>query len=160
MSRPAHNERHSGYRALLLVGSTLIGMLAITFAVVSMRTPAPPPATPVPHFVDPAQQNSAGDAALRTLYIGARSQQLPLSGTGGLLLATLETGTLPTGAAQAVVQSDANCQPDEHGVSHCLNRLAIGDTTIVVRHHHKMSETPCLTPGEVVKLTDRPTLNG
>jgi hypothetical protein len=160
MSRPVQSQHRSGYRTLLLVGGTLIGMLAIVFAVVSARTPAAPSATPVPHFVDPAQQNSAGDAALRTLYIGAKGQRLPLSGTGGLLLATLETGTLPAGKAQAVVQSDANCQPDENGVSHCLNQLAIGNTTIVVRHHHKMSETPCLTPGEVVRLTDRLDLNG
>jgi hypothetical protein len=59
-----------------------------------------------------------------------------------------------------VVQSDANCQPDQDGVSHCLNQLAIGDTTVLVRHHHKMSETPCLTPGETVNLTDHADLNG
>jgi hypothetical protein len=50
------------------------------------------------------------------------------------------------------VRSDSNCQPDQQGVSHCLNQLEIGSTTVMVRHHHKMSEVPCLTPGETVNI--------
>jgi len=43
-------------------------------------------------------------------------------------------------------------QPDQEGVSHCLNQLEIGSTTVMVRHHHKMSQVPCLTPGETVNI--------
>ena len=62
----------------------------------------------------------------------------------------LVAGELPTSASKAIVRSDSNCQPDEQGVSHCLNELEIGAAKVVVRHHHKMSEVPCLTPGETV----------
>ncbi|MEO7909600.1 MAG: hypothetical protein ABIV47_08120 [Roseiflexaceae bacterium] len=67
-------------------------------------------------------------------------------------MTSLVDGQLPSQAMQAVVQTDANCQPDEHGVSHCLNELALGTATVVVRHHHKMSDVPCLIPGETVTL--------
>jgi hypothetical protein len=53
---------------------------------------------------------------------------------------------------QAIVRTDSNCQPDQEGISHCLNELAIGSTTIIVQHHHKMSDVPCLTPGETINI--------
>jgi hypothetical protein len=160
MSRPVRPPRASALRSLIVVIGALLGMLAIVLAAVALRAPSAPAATPVPHFVDVPAQQAAGDTALRTLYIGAAGQQLPLSGTGGLLLANLERGRLPAGATTAVVRSDANCQPDQNGVSHCLNELTIGSVQVVVRHHHKMNETPCLSPGEVVKLTDKLALGG
>jgi hypothetical protein len=52
-----------------------------------------------------------------------------------------------------VVLTDKQCQPDGAGISHCLNaiRLASGQT-ITVRHPHRMSDVPCLTPGEHVSV--------
>ena len=155
MSRPVRPPRASALRSLLIVSGALLGMLAIVLAAVALRVPGAPAATPVPHFVDVPAQQAAGGTAARTLYVGERGQRLPLSGTGGLLLANLEQGQLPAGATSAVVLSDANCQPDQNGVSHCLNELSIGEAHVLVRHYHKMSETPCLSPGEVVRLTDK-----
>ena len=58
--------------------------------------------------------------------------------------------------ARATVLSDSRCNPDAHGVSHCLNRLRLGDGRIVtVVHDHRMATMPCLSPGEHVQLTPR-----
>jgi len=144
----------------MIVGGTLLGMLAVVLIVMAMRAPSAAPAAQAPHFVDVAPTGNTPKAAPRTLFIGAKDAQLPLRGTGGVLLATMVSGQVPVGAAQAVVQTDSNCQPDQNGTSHCLNELMINGAKVVIRHHHKMSETPCLTPGETVNLTDRQNLNG
>ena len=68
------------------------------------------------------------------------------------MIANLERGQLPAEAARATVLTGANCQPDQDGVSHCLNELDFGTARVVVRHHHKMSAVPCLTPGEEVNI--------
>jgi len=160
MSRPVRSIRNPASRSLMIVGATLIGAIAVVLAVMAMRAPSAAPAAQAPHFVEVAPTGSTPNVALRTLFIGAKDAQLPLSGTGGVLLATLVSGQVPMGAAQAVVQTDSNCQPDQKGVSHCLNELMIGGAKVVVQHHHQMSATPCLTPGETVNLTDRQDLNG
>jgi hypothetical protein len=98
---------------------------------------------------------SPGDskAALRTVVIAGPGEPLPfMSETGSVLMASLERGQLPIGAASATVLTDANCQPDQEGVSHCLNELDVGTAKVLVRHHHKMSQVPCLTPGEQVNI--------
>lgn len=78
------------------------------------------------------------------------------SGYDGLH-AKLIGGTMPAGAMQARVLTDEQCQPDEHGISHCLNRMRLPDgSEIQVRHPHNMSAVPCLAPGENVRLV--PTL--
>ena len=130
--------------------------VSLTFArqqVASITSqPVNPPSAPaaVPHFLDLANQ---GDAGLRTLVIGASNDQLPgTSNAAGYLMANLRSGTLPANAATAVVRTDANCQPDQDGISHCLNELQIGTTILTVQHHHNMQQVPCLTPGETVKL--------
>jgi hypothetical protein len=57
---------------------------------------------------------------------------------------------------QATVLSDSRCNPDAHGVSHCLNRLRLVDgRTVTVVHDHRMATMPCLSPGEHVTLTPR-----
>jgi hypothetical protein len=85
--------------------------------------------------------------------IAGPGERLPfMSETGSMLMASLERGRLPPGATRATVLTDANCQPDQDGVSHCLNELDFGTVRAVVRHHHKMSEVPCLTPGEQVNI--------
>jgi len=54
---------------------------------------------------------------------------------------------------RAVILTDTRCNPDAHGYSHCLNwmRLANGRRALAV-HVHRMSEMPCLSPGEHVML--------
>ncbi|HVA38113.1 MAG TPA: hypothetical protein VNJ51_10920 [Candidatus Dormibacteraeota bacterium] len=65
----------------------------------------------------------------------------------------LLSGALPAQATTAVTLTDANCQPDGRGVSHCINELRLADGhTIVVRHDHDMRMVPCLTPGETVRV--------
>jgi len=73
------------------------------------------------------------------------------------LHAKLIGGTMPAGETEATVLTDEQCQPDEHGISHCLNRLRLPDgSEIEVRHPHNMDAVPCLAPGENVRLV--PTL--
>jgi hypothetical protein len=68
------------------------------------------------------------------------------------MLVQLEIGTIPQDATNITVLTDENCQPDADGVSHCLNRIryetAGGAGEAALRHHHRMTEEPCLTPGE------------
>lgn len=57
---------------------------------------------------------------------------------------------------RATVLSDSRCNPDAHGVSHCLNRMRLSDGRVVtVVHDHRMATMPCLSPGEHVVLTPR-----
>ncbi len=60
------------------------------------------------------------------------------------LAATLVEGALPEGVREANVRSDAECMPDEAGVSHCINRLQVGEAEVTVQHHYEMYELPCL----------------
>jgi len=63
------------------------------------------------------------------------------------------SGAVPSHAEEAVTLSDANCDPDAKGISHCLNALKLSDgQTIVVRHDHDMRYMPCLAPGEKVEV--------
>ena len=63
------------------------------------------------------------------------------------------TGTAPAHATEAVTLTDENCQPDNAGVSHCLNKLRLANgQTIVIRHDHNMHVMPCLAPGEHVHV--------
>jgi hypothetical protein len=72
---------------------------------------------------------------------------------GSLLHTQLMTGAMPAARTTAVVLSDEDCEPDAAGVSHCRNGLLLaGGKRIVVRHFHKMSTVPCLSPGEEVKI--------
>jgi hypothetical protein len=77
----------------------------------------------------------------------------PLSPGGRLVPVKRLRGKLPERRTVAVVTSDENCQPDARGVSHCTNRLRLqGGRRLVVRHNHRMTEVPCLVPGERVEL--------
>jgi hypothetical protein len=152
MSRSLRPRRRS--RAVLVVAASVaLAALVIAVLFANSATRQPDPAIPAvtKHFVDVPP--GAGKAILRTLVIARPGQRLPfMSETGSVLMASLERGTLPAGVARATVLTDANCQPDEDGVSHCLNELDFGGAKVVVRHHHKMSEVPCLTPGEEVNI--------
>lgn len=74
------------------------------------------------------------------------------SGYDGLH-AQLVSGTMPAAAVTATVLTDEQCQPDDRGISHCLNRMRLADgTELAVRHPHDMSKVACLAPGERVRL--------
>jgi hypothetical protein len=100
----------------------------------------------VPAAADRAQ------TPLRTVVVAGAQESPRVSVAEELLVTNLVSGELPQTASNAIVRSDSNCQPDEQGVSHCLNELEIGSAKVVVRHHHKMSEVSCLTPGETVRV--------
>ena len=88
---------------------------------------------------------------LRTVVL--RRGTVSPSPPGSVLNTQLTTGAMPPGRTTAVVLTDEDCEPDAAGVSHCRNRLLLaGGRRIVVRHYHKMSVVPCLSPGEEVKI--------
>lgn len=152
MSRSTRPQPRSRAALLLLSSAALIAatiiILGINSAGARRATTAAPTAS---HFVE--LPPTSAEPARRTLVVADRGEALPfMSGASDVLMASLESGKLPANPVRATVQSDANCQPDQDGVSHCLNQLDVGGSTIVVRHHHKMSEVPCLTPGEVVDV--------
>ena len=68
----------------------------------------------------------------------------------------LESGVIPAGVTHLQVLTDENCQPDADGVSHRLNRVQFetedGTGQAALRHHHRMWEEPCLTPGQTLEL--------
>jgi hypothetical protein len=54
---------------------------------------------------------------------------------------------------RATVLTDSRCNPDANGVSHCLNRMRLGNGVVVTFvHDHRMMDMPCLSPGEHVTL--------
>lgn len=151
MKKNTHHRHPISLLPLLLIGSTvLVGVtFGLLFAVSGLLV-APATATPVPHFVDVTPE---ARPAQRTLVVGGANEALPgLSENSGVLISSLIEGDLPADAALATVVTDTNCAPDEQGVSHCLNQLEFGTTQVLVQHHHKMSEVPCLTPGETVRV--------
>jgi hypothetical protein len=97
----------------------------------------------VPHFQDADVRVSITDGA-------------QVSRGQDPMLVQLETGTIPDGVTHLTVLTDENCQPDADGVSHCRNRAQFttpdGVQEVVLRHHHRMAEEPCLAPGQVVEL--------
>jgi hypothetical protein len=97
----------------------------------------------VPHY-------PGKDADTRTLVVvGAGTQEV--SAAAGPMYSSYLDGTMPARPMMATVLSDANCEPDAQGVSHCLNSLRLDDgDEVTVRHNHKMTEVPCLSPGERV----------
>ncbi|PQJ35956.1 hypothetical protein BSZ35_16315 [Salinibacter sp. 10B] len=99
-------------------------------------------------FIAFEEADVAGENGQRTVVVNLTDTP----STTGELHATLVSGELSSGAHEATVLSDRDCAPDANGISHCLNELALGDTRITVRHHHRMNEIPCLRPGETVTV--------
>lgn len=121
--------------AWIVIGAAL-GMVAL-----SQRGPSSEPA-----------ERAAPEAVLRTLIV---SDALPVAAStpNGPLHALLLSGEVGATPAVATVLSDENCQPDAQGYSHCLNRLEMpGGEMVEVSHTHRMSEVPCLFPGERVRV--------
>ena len=77
----------------------------------------------------------------------------PPSAHARLLSAMLERGTLPRHPMTAEILTDTDCAPDAEMVSRCRNELRLADgSVLVLRHPHRMSDVPCLAPGETVRL--------
>jgi hypothetical protein len=154
MSRKVNPTRGTSARPLIIAFVVVIAIVAVAVVVgVTRGASQPTQQASAPHFVDVTQQDHHGATSGRSLVVARLGESVPgISGERGPLMTTLVRGQYPDGATQATVRTDENCTPDNDGVSHCLNELDLGGTTIVVQHHHKMSLTPCLTPGETVEL--------
>lgn len=115
--------------------------LAIVFAVQGKDVASDP--TPVPHFNTADVRIEITDEA-----VVSRNQDP--------VYVQLETGVIPDDVSLLTVLTDEDCTPDEQGVSHCLNRVeyptASGTQYAALRHHHKMAEEPCLTPGQTLEI--------
>ena len=60
---------------------------------------------------------------------------------------------MPDGPMMAEVMTDTDCTPDAQMISRCRNVMRLADgRQIVLRHPHRMSDVPCLAPGERVRL--------
>lgn len=98
------------------------------------------------------QEQSAQTSSLRTLVLQRGGNPAP-SDPGSTLHGSIKRGALPANPVIATVLTDENCEPDAEGVSHCTNRIEMPNgTRLVVTHPHRMSEVPCLAPGEKVKV--------
>lgn len=119
------------------------GVIGAVLTVVAVSQPPSAPEEPAVPVTE---------AGLRTVVISTSAPAQPSSVEGPVEVALLrgEVGETPT---VATVLTDENCAPDEHGYSHCLNRLQMpGGERIAVRHTHRMDEVPCLYPGERVNV--------
>jgi hypothetical protein len=152
MGRNVRPKRGASARPLII--AIVVAVVAIAIAVAATRgTARPAQQATAPHFVDVNEQNHHSATGGRSMVVARLGETVPgISGETGPLMTTLVRGQYPEGATQATVRTDENCAADGEGVSHCLNELDLGGTTIVVQHHHKMSLTPCLTPGETVNV--------
>jgi hypothetical protein len=69
------------------------------------------------------------------------------------LSAMLEKGAMPDRPMMADVMTDTDCTADAQMISRCRNVMRLADgRQVVLRHPHRMSEVPCLAPGERVRL--------
>lgn len=99
---------------------------------------------------DPGHPRPNG--ATRVVLVAAKGMP-SVSEPGGELNAVAVAGVLPQTSSYATVLSDENCAPDAAGVSHCLNRMRFDDgAELTVMHPHRMSQVPCLSPGERVMM--------
>jgi hypothetical protein len=153
MSRKVNPIRSASARPLI-IAIVVVAVVAVAIAVAAARgTAQPVQQASAPHLVDLSQQDHHSATSGRSLVVARLGETVPgISGETGPLMTTLVRGQYPDGASHATIRTDENCAADAEGVSHCLNELDLGGTTIMVQHHHKMSLTPCLTPGETVNV--------
>ena len=138
-----------------LVAAIVVALLVAAALVLgtTRTTPQEVAQASAPHFADLSENDHHAVTGERTTVIARLGEQLPhISGEEGPLMTTLVRGQLPDTAITATVRTDENCAADAEGISHCLNELDFGSTTVVVQHHHAMAKTSCLTPGEVVRV--------
>ncbi len=99
---------------------------------------------------DPGRSLPPGEAVASRDCL--RRPRACVNGKGGIVLVYRVAGTPLRRPTAAVVETDERCQPDRLGVSHCLNRLRLADgRRLLVRHDHRMADSPCLSPGERVE---------
>lgn len=103
----------------------------------------------------PASHGVTLPPGMRTVLVGATGSEV-ISAPGGPLRTQLAKGALPDRAMFGKVLSDEDCTPDAQGVSHCKNRVRLGNgAELTLIHPHRMADVPCLSPGEdVVVRTD------
>jgi hypothetical protein len=132
-------------KRIRLVLVSTIALIAVSLVVVFAPIADEPAVDPtaVPHF--------------RTADIRVQITEDPeISRNQDPVYVQLEQGTIPSDVSFLTVLTDDDCVPDADGVSHCLNRVeferADGVQNAALRHHHKMAEEPCLTPGQTLEL--------
>jgi hypothetical protein len=157
MSRNVKPSGRNSARPIILIGLALLAIVVAALVFGAIRTTPQQEevvqSTSAPHFVDVPQQDHHAVTSARTIVIARLGETLPhMSGAEGPLMTTLVRGQLPDGVTTATVRTDENCAADADGVSHCLNELDLGTVKVTVQHHHKMSITSCLTPGEMVSV--------
>lgn len=124
----------------------MLAVIAVAvIAIVSVaRMPTARAPSPVPHY----QTSTARQIAL--------SEQPTVSNGNGPVVVQVVSGAIPADVTSVTVLTDENCQPDQDGVSHCLNRVRFtssqGSGEATLQHHHRMAEESCLTPGETLAL--------
>lgn len=149
MKQSIDHRQQTGRRFFRILGVGLITAAAFVLVVLLAQTRS---ASVAPHFVQVSPGN-AGAEALRTVVVARQGELLPrMSEANSFLMTSMVAGDLPAAATQGVIMSDSNCQPDQDGISHCLNTMRVGTKTVTIRHHHDMRMVPCLTPGETVTL--------
>lgn len=123
--------------------------LAIVLVVLAINSGGPNAEAPSPAN---ATVHTQGGDGMRTLLVSREKMPAP-SPAGATLHALRVSGPLPTGGVIGTVTSDEDCAPDGRGVSHCLNEIELpGKRLLQVRHPHRMTEVPCLSPGERVSV--------
>lgn len=108
-------------------------------------------------FVAVAQQPAAAEP---TIPAGAKFTSWADNGVDGERVLQLIKGDMPaTGAiVSGVVKTDTNCEPDDQGIFHCHNVIALTNGgQIEVVHNHAMMNYPCLSPDQKLSLA---RLNG
>jgi hypothetical protein len=157
MSRKVKPARRNSARPIILIGLALLAIVVAALVFGATRTTLQQEevvqSTSAPHFVDVPQQDHHALTSARIVVIARLGETLPhISGAEGPLMTTLVRGQLPDRMTTATVRTDENCAADNEGISHCLNELDFGTVKVTVQHHHKMSITSCLTPGETVSV--------
>lgn len=78
------------------------------------------------------------------------------NGTGGNYLLRIVEGNLAATEkpVSGTVISDATCEPDAQGFSHCHNTILLAEgAQVTVVNTHLMNRHPCLYPGERVSIS-------
>ena len=78
------------------------------------------------------------------------------NGQNGKYLLEIVKGDAPASGLKVlgVVATDTTCEPDAQGFSHCHNVIDLANgARITVIDTHRMSQFPCLSPGEALWLT-------
>lgn len=78
------------------------------------------------------------------------------NGSDGNYLLQIVEGNVPATklSVSGTVTSDATCEPDAQGFSHCHNTILLAEgAQVTVVNTHLMNRHPCLYPGERVSIS-------